>query len=126
MFLFDQFDLIVNFLSNIDLMIDTELHWLGQVLMYIYAYNFNANTSQCFCVYMNFVGSVVDNDVSGDRLFVVILRTSFCSDAHGELICWTLTLMRTLLHLCVIVMDYDNADCYISYLSMFVFLFMYI
>ena len=57
---------------------------------------------------------------------MVILRTNFCSDAHGELICWTLTLMRTLLHLGVIVMDYDNADCYISYLSMFEFLFMYI
>ena len=57
---------------------------------------------------------------------VVILRTSFYSDANGELICWTLTLIRTLLHLCVIVMDYDYADCDISYLSTFVFLFMYI
>ena len=56
---------------------------------------------------------------------VVIFRTSFCSDAHGELLYWTLTLMRTLLHLCVVVMDYDSTNCYISYLSMFVFLLMY-
>ena len=53
---------------------------------------------------------------------VVIFRTSFSSDAHGELICWFLTSMRTLLHLCVVVLDYDRTNCYISYLSMFVFL----
>ena len=51
-----------------------------------------------------------------------IFRTSFSSDAHGGLICWFLTPMRTLLHLCVVVMDYDSTNCYISYLSMFVVL----
>ena len=56
-------DLIINYLSTIDLMIDTELHllvrtciivymliisMLTQVGVFLYAYNFNANTSQCF------------------------------------------------------------------------------
>ena len=74
------FDLIVNYLSNIDLMIDTELHLLvgAGINVYIYAYNFNANTTKCFCVYVNFVGRVVDNDVSGDRLlWRYSIRVSF-------------------------------------------------
>ena len=108
-------------------MIDTELHLLvgAGINVYMLIISMLTQVSIFLCLYELCWKSGRQRCQRGSAV-VVILRTSFCSDAHGELICWTLTLMRTLLHLGVIVMDYDNADCYISYLSMFVFLFLYI
>ena len=117
---------IMNYLSNTDLMIDTKLHLLVRPCIIVYMLIISMLTQvSVLCFYELCWKSGRRRRQRGSAI-VVVFRTSFCSDAHGDLICWTLTLMRTLMHLCVVVMDYDSTNCYISYLSMFEFLLMYI
>ena len=76
------FDLIGNYLSNIDLMIDTELHLLvgAGINVYMLLISMLAQVS-VLCLYELCWKSGRQRRQRGSAV-VVILRTSFCSDAH--------------------------------------------